>query len=56
VLVPMPCYLEHIKKKPGGFEAKVVIRKIPSRVGLGKKGKEKAKEFVAWRNQRALQD
>jgi hypothetical protein len=46
----------YLKKISGGFEAKVVIRKIPSRVGLGKKGKEKAKEFVAWRNQRALQD
>jgi hypothetical protein len=35
----------YLKKTSGGFEARIVKRKIPSRVGLGKKGKEKAKEY-----------
>jgi hypothetical protein len=37
----------NLKKTSGGFkfDAKVVRRKIPSRVGLCKKGKEKAKEY-----------
>jgi hypothetical protein len=35
----------YLKKTSGGFEAKVVRRKIPSRVGLCKKGMEVAKEY-----------
>ena len=34
-----------LQKKSGGFDAKIVRRRIPSRVGLGKRGKERAKEY-----------
>ena len=38
-----------LKKTSGhsGFENKVISRKIPRRVSLGKKGKEKAKEYCS---------
>ena len=36
----------YLKKSSGGFEAKSVTQKrIPSRVGLGKLGKERSKEY-----------